>query len=616
MLSLPLTLCLLGFPGASPSPQEGPPPPPPAATLEPASDADWARRVERDRRISFTPRTAELARRDLERLDLSEADRAVALYAVGAGKAVREVVRLEEAALLGAPLERRAAILGLGELGVGVEALLGEELASEELGGSAVLALLLTRRATDRQRARELARRLGPELEAKASELELLLVSPERSSPSTAGRAWLDLRWSAAKAYGLVDGQSWPMTLTLRLVHSESFLDEVVYRAAASLPRPGIGDHLLAPVLAGDSPAALRAAARAMPAELDRILEHRLWQPAEGDWIVLLEELEEMGAPAPAARLLARIAERDELRLRALAALARAGESAQLEGLGSAWEHYSQAERELVCEAWGSSGSRDALAWLRGREAESPARVEAAVWIARARLGDLGARDRVQTVLGDPFASGRSAWVSVATKLAWDRSVATWLDAALPVCTPKEQLEVSIALCLAGRLGPLPILRDALRQGVPEGELGARLLRAIAERGTAEDRQRLAHSFPIEHDDEAPEAINALLVRLVLADRNLRVMPVLRAALWREPFDRSLLAGALMAELGSGYLLREEIVRWPAGASERDFRRVGFAAGVWGGMAALDALAAHPRIQPGAPVLEGALLGALASRTR
>ena len=453
-------------------------------------------------------------------------------------------------------------------------------------------------------------------LEQQFAELELLARTPEHSKPTDEGRAWLELRWRAAKAYGLVDGETWSMNLKRQLVGDEAFLDEVVFRAAAALQRPGIGDHLLAPLLEGRGECVVRAAARAMPVELEQLVLHGLWTPRDQDWLPMLEELEEMGAPSHCAPLLVRIAERDALRLRAFAALSRAGEHGRLDTLGDSWEHLSQGDRELVCEAWGSSGLRDAVGWLRGRENDAPDRLVAAVWIARARLGDLAARERVQDVLGDPLAPGREHWVRVGTGLAWDKSVASWLDAALPVCTPEEQLEVAVALCLAGRLGPLQILRDALRVGVPEGELGHRLLRAISERGTADDRRRIARSFPIDHDDHAPVELNALLVRLVIADRNLAVMPVLRAALWKEPFDRSLLAGALMAELGSSYLLREEIVRWPADASVRDFRRVGFAAGIWGGLAALDALAAHPRIQPGAPVLEGALLGALASRTR
>ena len=60
----------------------------------------------------------------------------------------------------------------------------------------------------------------------------------------------------------------------------------------------------------------------------------------------------------------------------------------------------------------------------------------------------------------------------------------------------------------------LQVAIDALRAGVPEGETGLLLVRALAERGTAEDRQQLARHFGpdshgppalhLVHDQQAP----------------------------------------------------------------------------------------------------------------
>ncbi len=51
----------------------------------------------------------------------------------------------------------------------------------------------------------------------------------------------------------------------------------------------------------------------------------------------------------------------------------------------------------------------------------------------------------------------------------------------------------------------------------------------------------------------------------------------------------------------------------PAGATEADVRRLGFALGQWGGLPTVEALAR--RRNGGDPALQGALLGALTTRS-
>ena len=48
----------------------------------------------------------------------------------------------------------------------------------------------------------------------------------------------------------------------------------------------------------------------------------------------------------------------------------------------------------------------------------------------------------------------------------------------------------------------------------------------------------------------------------------------------------------------------------------RDRRRVGFAAGVWGGVEYMNTLARELRWASGDPALQGALLGVLSTRTQ
>ena len=54
----------------------------------------------------------------------------------------------------------------------------------------------------------------------------------------------------------------------------------------------------------------------------------------------------------------------------------------------------------------------------------------------------------------------------------------------------------------------------------------------------------------------------------------------------------------------------------PASASSNDLRRVGFAIGEWGGVAALEDLARDLHYASGHPALQGAFLGALSARTQ
>lgn len=578
--------------------------------------ASWRAALERDRRLAWTARTEELALAALDSGHLTESERAAALYAVGAGGGIEGRDRLQTAAREGSAPERRAALLGLGEVGIGVESQLTDAAADPEVAEAALLALLRTDRVSARRRAQEIAETAGGELAAAFPELVLFLADPASSRPSSATRALLDLRWKAARAYGLVDGEAWAVRLGRRLLERDDFLDEVVLRAAAELGRPGVNDHLLVTLLERGGPAAVRAAVRAMPSELETLVEHELWKPSADDWRVVVDEIEQEGAPQASAALLQRTASIEALRLRSIVLLARGGVTTGVERLRDEWPLLAAKDRVLVCEAWGASGLDDALGWLRGVDEPKEPEVRAALWVARARLSDTEASGHVAAVLADPSAEEHESFVLACARTAYDRAIAPLLTDAVAGLEDPLRLRAAVALCEAGRVTPLDYLRPVIGDDLPEGELGLEVLHAIAVRGTVEDRFRAARLFPFERDDELPPDVNAVLVRLMLQDRDIRALPVLRNALWRDPQDRSLLAGALIVDIGGNYSLREEIVRRPTDANVRDYRRVGFAVGEWGGIEAMRALAAHPRIHPGDPVLEGALLGALASRTR
>ena len=103
-----------------------------------------------------------------------------------------------------------------------------------------------------------------------------------------------------------------------------------------------------------------------------------------------------------------------------------------------------------------------------------------------------------------------------------------------------------------------------------------------------------------------------------------RVLPLIRAGIWdSEEFDLSVLASALLIEVAGMRALLDEVrherPRLDTYTGRLVFRepsaprRVGYALGLWGGVSALNELSSDPYVR--APALQGALLGALASRT-
>jgi hypothetical protein len=118
-------------------------------------------------------------------------------------------------------------------------------------------------------------------------------------------------------------------------------------------------------------------------------------------------------------------------------------------------------------------------------------------------------------------------------------------------------------------------------------------------------------TFPVERDLKLNVALASAIVR---AQHN-SAFVFLRKALWSGPFDRSVLAGQVIVQVGGIHTLRDELNRAPIGASITDLRRVGFALGAWGGLREVEFLKTKLGLRMGSPVLQGALLAALGRRT-
>ncbi|MDG2143920.1 MAG: hypothetical protein P8N31_10225, partial [Planctomycetota bacterium] len=141
--------------------------------------------------------------------------------------------------------------------------------------------------------------------------------------------------------------------------------------------------------------------------------------------------------------------------------------------------------------------------------------------------------------------------------------------------------------------------------------LGGRtfLVRALAENSAPEDLALFEDLFPSEYFPEVNLQMAVALARGGAPEG----VAILQKALWLGPADRSLLAAAALINRGGIKALTAELESMPLGASGDALRRVGYAIGIFGG---LDELARLRRRRSTAdPALQGAYLGALASRT-
>jgi hypothetical protein len=173
-----------------------------------------------------------------------------------------------------------------------------------------------------------------------------------------------------------------------------------------------------------------------------------------------------------------------------------------------------------------------------------------------------------------------------------------------------QRLSATVALARAGESVDREPLRAALR-GLPAGvPVRTDVIAALAIFPSIEDLALLHELYPREND----LAVNLALVRAFIRLKDPACEPVLRAALWREPWNRGVLAGALILEVGGIDALRSELHRPPPRVAHRDLRRVGFALGEWGGLPEVERLARQR--SAGDSAVQGALLGALSARTQ
>jgi HEAT repeat protein len=588
-----------------------------APRIELLAAQKWSDLLARDRRSTFGLKTATSAASVIDDRAASEGARCVAVVALGAGRCRVERARILALAGERSPELRQAAIFALGALGqrddVGtLVEYSGRKVA--QVADAAVFALALN--ATPEARA-ELARleREAGDTRSEAIEAALAFLG-EPQGESELARTWLGLRFEAARRHGLVDGQAWESLLVEDLARNQKFLNRVVYRCAANLKRPGIKDHYLEIALAGAPPERLRGVVAAIPEELCKLVDNGLFLPAdESEWAIVVDEIERRRLEKRTESLLRRAWSVPSLRVRAAALLVRAKVPQSLPLLEVHLRSNVAAERALAAEAIGSANDASYVPDLSALDADPDEGVRAAALIARVRLGDgaalAAARDRLglegekRTQLHEGAVTLFEAFLRVASASEL-RGLGI---AALERLPGLFRSRLAIELVLGGYDPAREEVRQFLRRERPSGELGAHAVEALALNPGAVDVALWRELFPLGDELE----VDAQLACGLVTARDAEAQPLLRAALWSEPWNRSALAAALCIEVAGIESLRLEVLKPPTGAGARDLRRVGFSLGEWGGVNEVEWLSA--RISPAEPALQGAVLGALGQRT-
>ena len=583
---------------------------------------EWEALLARDARIAFSSRSEENAQAVLAQNE-SPLERATALFSLGACGAQDERPRLTSWASEGASEERQAAILGLGELAAAggpsasISILLMEWLDDDDLAIAECAALACLRGGTQnaRERVRTVATDTGHRLRERAEALLFFQGNPEGNAVPRAIQKLFDLRWEAARRFGTIDGRSWAVTQRMELTEDREFMRSIILLTAAELSFAGIRDHLLeALVEVGDAPA-IRAAVRAMPRQVDELVSAELWEPATPElWGVMVNEAVEQGVASLMPRAFEQAVRLPETAATAAGVLARSDDRyAQV--LPAALRDQTNAVNRILGALAVADGSADNfLSDLIDLERDPDPYVRAAALAARIQMGDPRAPAIAMGIL-DPESEStqeeRDILVERIAKSHRLRRLIEFMQDAIELTEGRNWALFAAAL----KLHQQPVDTGVLASHFGELEPGSFerriVIRALSRFPSDEDRRFLAGLFPLENDREG----NLELAVGLLRSGHPEGLPLLQAAVWGGDWNESVLAAAIVKDTSGVRLLEHWVAKPPPYASATDIRRLGFAIGEWGGMDAFQSLTRNVGGGAERPALQGALLGALVSRT-
>jgi len=572
----------------------------------------------RDARLAFTAESARRARAVLEAAPADGRDevgeRATALLALGCGGAGGDVARIEARLESGAGAEREAALFALGELAHAGWPALERALGRDTAGLEDALCVGLALAARDGASAAEerlrvlaggddaLARRAGQALAWQAGE--------DAQGLGETLALYYALRWRAGETYGLVDGRRGSEARRAERFDDDEFLDRVVLAASARLPAGARKAHL-SEMLREERPGALRLAATALPEELERAFQADEWEPSTAGWQEVLAAIDAERAERRTKALLG-LAFRSSPELEPLAGrlLFRGGGDVPWSWVSDQLETGDPERRALLVEACGDRGDEEHipdLAELIERRAELG--LGATARVALVRLAHPAAKKELEALLQGPPTPEREQVLAAIARVLHDEGLWRYAEQALRRADLPQDLRLALQAGLAQNGASLD--RAELRAALPRSRdraLRQACVRALAHRPETADVEALAALFPLGDDLE----LDVELALALLAQRHPATGDLLASALWGSDWNRSVLAGGLIVASAGTRGLLDELDGAPRTAGERDLRRVGFALGEWGGLSAVEPLA-RTRMEAD-PVLQGALLGALANR--
>ena len=603
-----------------------------------ASDSHWADLIARDGLVSFTTRTELSASLALQNGALDQDGRAAALYALGVRGRGRGRAQLEAALAAGPVVERCAAVLALGEIGLGVDGLLESVREDEDplVVECALLALMRSGRWAAARYVEAVAEDEDDARAQMAGRVLLFATHAQASEESAASALLLELRWNAARLFGLVEGRAWETVLLEELIVDPGFLRELVITASADLTAEGVKDHiygvaeseLAATGGAGEiGEATLRAALRAMPEEVLWLVSTGLW-PAQ--WDLLLSEVADQRLQESTMALLIAAYEYAPVRTRVLSLMVRSGDVDQLPPLMKEIRSGKLGPKQLIycCEALGESGNQAAAPTLELIVANKRPEVAWAALVQLARLGDSQAAQTIRVALADPSAEAHQTFIHLGCRFIRDPNIRDLLVEALPNLRGLRSLEVAVALTDSGHEGGRDSLREILHADLPASRLGARAITVLAVDASVEDEAYIRRQFPFgEYGNQEFSAgelqVNQALALALIRLRDPVVLPLIRAGIWElEGFNESVLASGLLVEIAGLSALMAEVDKVYVPVTGREAqgqvpatraRRFGYALGLFGGTPVLEEAFRGKGVRD--PALQGAVLGALASRT-
>ncbi len=589
----------------------------PTASVQ--GNPDWQSALERDTHYTFTDRSASLARAALQDAKSTPQRRAAAWVAIAGAGAVAERARCEDAARNTKAPEQLGAILCLGKLAAGGTATL-RDLSKQDgiVGECAWLGLLFHDDLEARRALEEMAADGTSARRAMAEDLLLYRYDQGSSRETPAVRAWLNLREGAARHFGLKDGETWIVRSMRTLVLDPDFVRETVLGAAPRITAQGVKDYLMPEFMTSSARSRFDSAMAVMPVEVSQLVGNGLWLPKDGsEWALLLDAVAQRRVEALTPELLA-AARTTPFRLRALELAAYSGDTqASFDGFDTT--KMREDAKLALCSAVGAFGAQGAAiapVALRQFEAlgfDADPDVAMAWQVAAMRTGQVKPRVDIERILADGTHPSHMALVQALCRNARDPQCADMLETRHTEAVGREKLDIALALTREGRLTGRATLRARLEEDPPPSGAQAAELVAVLRRGaTAEDLAVFGALFPRGDDPVFDTQLSIALAGMASP----RIVPVLRAGLWRGSHDISLLAAAQLVEVYGMHFLLDEVAAAPRDADDADLRRVGFAIGTWGGIDAVEQLSRARRNNTGDPALQGAVLGALGARTR